>query len=110
MAGKRLITESDVRALARGAELVVTPDTIVTPAALDLAFERGVRLVRAAAGAAAGGCSCAGASASSCGGSCSKCGAWGKLLASEGTYVVVVKNGVASISKLTDQGPLPFVG
>jgi hypothetical protein len=102
MAGKRLITESDVRALARGAELVVTPDTIVTPAALDLAFERGVRLVRAAAGAAAGGCSC--------GGSCSKCGAWGKLLASEGTYVVVVKNGVASISKLTDQGPLPFVG
>lgn len=101
MAGKRLVTESDVRALARGAELVIAPDTIVTPAALDLAFERKVRLVRAREGAAPGG-------GCSCGGSCSKCGVWGKLLAGEGTYVVVVKNGVASISRLTDQGPVPF--
>jgi hypothetical protein len=102
MAAKRLITESDVRALARGAELVLTPDTIVTPAALDLAFERGVRLVRASAAGASGGGGC------SCGGSCAKCGAWGRLLASDGTYVVVVKNGAASLSKLTDQGPVPF--
>ncbi len=106
MASKRLITESDVRALARGAELVLTPDTIVTPAALDLAFERGVRLVRANAASAsgAGACSCGG----SCGGSSSNGCAWGRLLASDGTYVVVVKNGVASLSKLTDQGPVPF--
>jgi hypothetical protein len=30
------------------------------------------------------------------------------LLASDGTYVVVVKNGVASIARLTEQGPVPF--
>jgi hypothetical protein len=100
MSGKRLVTESDVRALARGAELVVPPDTLVTPAAADLAFERAIRIVRRKAEATGGGCSC--------GGSCGKCGAWGKLLASDGTYVVVVKNGVASIARLTEQGPVPF--
>ncbi len=104
MSGKRLVTESDVRALARGAELVVPPDTIVTPAALDLAFERGVRIVRSKSDAPKSG-------ACACGGACSAGGqpcAWSKLLGSDGTYVVVVKNGVASIARLTEQGPVPF--
>lgn len=103
MSGRRLVTESDVRALARGAELVVPPDTILTPAAIDLAFERGVRIVRSKSDASrSGGCACGGA----CGGG--KPCAWSKLLASDGTYVVVVKNGVASIARLTEQGPVPF--
>lgn len=105
MGGKRLITESDVRAMARGGDLVLMPDTIATPAALDLAFERGMRVVRGAAASAPGGsCGCGGAS----GGACSAQCAWGRMLVADGVYVVVVKNGAASVSKLTDQGPVPF--
>jgi len=107
MGGKRLITESDVRAMARGGDLVLGPDTIATPAALDLAFERGLRVLRGGASnssSSAGGCGCGGAGGGACSAQCT----WGRMLASDGVYVVVVKNGAASVSKLTDQGPQPF--
>jgi hypothetical protein len=101
MANKRLVTESDVRAMARGSELVLGPDVIATPAALDLAFERGLALVRRdASGATA-------ASAAQCACTPANC-TWKQVLASDGTYVVVVKSGVPSISKLTERGPVPF--
>ena len=104
MANKELITEADVRALARGARLVLGADAIVTPAARDLAFERGVRLVRAGDGVEGGGCGAA------CGGSCGGPGAaggctWSRMLAVDGTYVVVVKDGKARVARLTEAGP-----
>lgn len=97
MAQKRLIVESEVHALARGSELVIGRDVIITPAALDAAFERRIRVVwleRAAEGASA-----PVAPASNL---------WQRMHQGEGTYVVQVKNGRASVSRLTDQGPIHF--
>lgn len=95
MAQKRLITESDVRAMARGGELALGADAIATPAALDLAFERGIKVVRGDKAAAQ--CSCTPATCT-----------WKQMLAADGTYVVVVKGGMPSISRLTEQGPVPL--
>jgi len=44
---KRLITEQDVARLEAGSRLVVDRDTIVTPAARDLAYARGIDLAPA---------------------------------------------------------------
>lgn len=41
---RRLYTEDDVRRLAPGAELVLGPEALATPSALDLARERGIRV------------------------------------------------------------------
>ena len=99
MTSKRLITESDVRAMTRGAELVLGGDVIVTPAALDLAFERGLRVVhREPSGGAPGSCGCGGP------GAC----AWAKILARDGTYVVVVAGGQPQIARMTEGGPVSF--
>ncbi len=110
MAGKRLYTEADVRALARGARLVLGPDTLATPSALDAAFELGVTIVRGDASplsagnsAVSGGCGCGGA----CGGGAGGC-TWSKMLSSDATYVVVVSNGKASVARMTPSGPVPF--
>ena len=110
MAGKRLYTEADVRALARGARLVLGPDTLATPSALDAAFELGVAVVRGDASsisagnsAVSGGCGCGGA----CGGAAGGC-TWSKMLSSDATYVVVVSNGKASVARMTPSGPVPF--
>jgi len=91
MSARRLYTEADVRALPRGAELVLGKSAVATPAALDLAFERGVRVVwgESAAPAAAA-------------------DALARLLASDGTFVVVVRSGRAQVTRLTDAGPVPF--
>ena len=91
MSGRRLYTEADVRALPRGAELVLGKGALATPAALDLAFERGVRVLwgeAATAGAASD--------------------ALARLLAADGTYVLVVRAGRAQVTRLGEAGPVPF--
>jgi len=92
MAARRLYTEADVRALPRGAELVLGKAALATPAALDLAFERGVRVVWGE-----------GEVSSPAAGE-----ALARLLGTDGTYVLVVRAGRASVSRLTDAGPVPF--
>lgn len=107
MANKELYTEADVRALPRGARLVLRAGTIATPAALDAAFERGIAVVRegeatsAGAASSAAGCGCGGACSP---GSCT----WSKMLSSDATYVVVVSGGRASVARMTPSGPVPF--
>jgi hypothetical protein len=99
MAGKRLYTEADVRGLPRGAELLLGPDAIATPAALDAAFERGVRVVHTAGGAS-------GPREAGCGG-CGGCdGCLRNLLGEDATYVVEVRDGRAVVTRLTDRGPV----
>jgi hypothetical protein len=91
---KRLITEACVRRLAAGAELVIDPQTIVTPAALDLAFARGHRVRRVSgdeAGAAAGPDAGEGARLA-------------ERLAADGVYQVVVRDGRARVWRVTDGG------
>ncbi|TAJ13122.1 MAG: hypothetical protein EPO68_13370 [Planctomycetota bacterium] len=95
--GKRLYTEADVRALARGAELVLGVDALATPAALDAAFERGVRVVYAAKGGTS-----APVNSSAHKPDC----LWHKVLANDGNYVVEVKNGRAQVFALTPNGPV----
>jgi hypothetical protein len=98
---KKLYTEADVRTLARGTELVLGPDAIATPAALDLAFERGVRVVyasKAAGGSVAASQATSAAHQPNC--------LWHKMLAQDGNYVVEVKNGRAQVWQLTPNGPV----
>jgi len=95
MAGKQLYTEADVRALPHGAELVLGPDAIATPSALDLAFERGLRVVRSVAGTS-------GPRA----GDCPEC--LRGLLAQDGTYIVQVRAGRAVVTRLTEAGPQAY--
>ncbi len=90
---KRLYTEANVRELPRGSELVLAPGEIATPAALELAFARGIR-VRWADGASAPG---AGQAASEL---------WKRMLGDDGTYVVEVKNGRARVHRLAAGGPV----
>ena len=94
---KRLITEADVRALPTGGVLSVGGDVIATPAALDLAHARGLR-VRFADGTTV-----AGPGAKS-GKDC----LWHRLLASDGNYVVEVRGGRATVHRLTASGPELF--
>lgn len=92
MAGKRLVCEADVLALPPGAELVLDGETIATPAALDAAHRRGVRVVRP------GDRSCPRQAPG-------PAAELGRLLARDGTYVVVVRNGRAVVSRIGEQGP-----
>ena len=94
MAGKRLWTEADVRALARGARLVLGADALATPAALDACFQRGVQVVWGA------GQSATSAAASG--------DALQRLLANDGTYVLQVAGGRAVVTRLGEAGPVPF--
>jgi len=93
--GKRLYTEADVRAMPRGGELVLGADAIATPAALDLAFERGLRIVHATPGAPHER-------------SASGHDNLQALLAQDGTYIVEVSGGRARATRLTDAGPVAF--
>lgn len=88
------MTESDVRALARGSELVLDRSTIATPSALDAAFERGVRVVWAEAGRS--------------GAPAPLPATLQRMLASDGTYVVRVQRGRAIVTRLSDSGPEEF--
>jgi hypothetical protein len=91
---KRLITEADVRAMARGAELALGQSAIATPAALDVAFERGIRVVWSDKSATPG--------------AVAHADVFAKMLASDGTYVVQVENGRALVTRLAPSGPEAF--
>ena len=99
MVGKKLITEGDVLAMARGEVLRLDSGTIATPAALDAAYLRGIRVVRGEGG------SCSSSSAST--GTKQEC-LWHGMLATDGTYVVQVVDGRATVSRITDQGPVLY--
>lgn len=95
MAGRNLFDDARVRGLPDGGELVLGPGDVATPAALDRAFAKGIRVrwkseraAQAAPPAAAG-------------------GLWGRMLAEDGTYVVSVRGGRATVHRLTDSGPMP---
>jgi hypothetical protein len=88
MPGKELVTETCVRQMAPGSELVLGPTKIATPAALDLAFQRGIRVRRGAAQVAERG------------------GLWSKLKAADGTYVVTVRGGRATAVRVDGASPV----
>ncbi|MEM7311276.1 MAG: hypothetical protein AAF682_31710 [Planctomycetota bacterium] len=98
MPGKNLFDEARVRALPDGGELVLGPADLATPAALDLAFAKGIRVRYAAEQGAAAPAAPAGPAG----------GALAKMLARDGTYVVEVRGGRARICLLTDSGPVPL--
>lgn len=90
---KRLYTEACIRDMRPGSSLLLGKDALATPAALDLAFLRGV-LVHYADG--------------------SEAPAMGQrpapsplnaLLESDGTYVVEVRAGIPTVHRLTPDGP-----
>jgi len=92
---KRLYTEASVRELPVGSELVLGKEALATPAALELAFARGIR-VRYGDGTSTPAASAGAAEAS----------LWRKLLASDGEYVVQVKGGKARVFQLGAGGPV----
>lgn len=88
---KKLYTEKEIRALAPGSELVLGAGAIATPAALDLAFQRGVR-VRWSDGSVT----------PPSGGAVTTSGELAGLLGADGNYLVTVKNGVAQVLRIGD--------
>ncbi len=92
---KLLYTEANVRELPAGSELVLGKEAIATPAALELAFTRGIR-VKWSDGTSSPGLSSAVPADS----------LWKKLLAEDGEYVVQVKAGRARVFRLASAGPL----
>jgi hypothetical protein len=97
---KRLITETDVRAMARGAQIVLDRETIATPAALDAAFQRGISVRYAGVALQQGRVQLDADIATG--------KLWQRILAQEGTYVVQVSGGHATVSRLAEQGPVLF--
>ena len=93
---RALYTEADFRALGEGSVVHIGDDDLVTPAALDVAHERGLRLVRGGQGQAAPG------------GKKRDC-LWHKVLATPGKYLVEVNgSGDAAVWQLGDHGPVAF--
>ena len=93
--GKRLICEQDVLAMRPGEVLRIDGGTIATPSALDAAFRRGIRVVDGDEGAGArvaGKRPCL----------------WHEMLENDGSYVVQVVNGRATVSLLGEAGPVAF--
>ncbi len=95
MANKRLYTESDVAAMPRGAVLSLGKDALATPAALDMAYLRGVQ-VNFADGKSVEGRAPV------------RDDALSKMLAGDGTYIVTVNKGGANIARLVDGVPVAF--
>ncbi len=93
---KRLYTESDVRALRPGSELVLGSAAMATPAALDAAYLAGVRVRYADA---SDGASSAAPQAGPC------LATLRRMVRQEGTYVVEVKGGIAQVFRLGAAGP-----
>jgi len=91
---KRLHTEASVRELAKGSELVLGPNEIATPAALELAFARGIRVRWSDAAAAPA----AAATTTST--------LWKTMLGADGQYVVEVAGGRARVFRLAAGGPV----
>ena len=95
---KRLYTEANVRDLPAGSELVLGKEAIATPAALELAFARGIR-VKYGEGTSTPAASSAAPVESGL----------KRLLAEDGEYVVQVRSGRARVFRLAAGGPV-FVG
>lgn len=95
MANKRLYTEADVAAMPRGGVLTLGKAALATPAALDLAFTRGIAV------SYADGETVVGAQAA-------RADALTRMLAQDGTYVVSVQRGAAVLTRLVDGVPTPF--
>ena|SRR5688572_5995573 len=91
---KRLYTEANVRELPASSELVLGKDALATPAALELAFTRGIRVRYVDGTSTPGAAAAAPADAG-----------LKKLLAEDGEYVVQVKAGRARVFKLASGGP-----
>jgi hypothetical protein len=91
---KRLYTEANVRELPAGSELVLGRDALATPAALELAFARGIR-VKYGDGTSTPGAGVAPVD-----------GLWKKVLATDGEYLVQVKGGKARVYQLGANGPV----
>ena len=89
------MTERDVLALPAGSQLVLGPGRIATPAALDAAFLRGIRVVRQEAGAGAPP-------------RVTDTDLLQRLRSQDGTFVVVVREGRLTISRIGPGGPEPF--
>ena len=94
---KRLYTEANVRELAAGSELVLGKEAIATPAALELAFARGIRVKYGDGTSTPGASASAGAAAD---------GPWKKVLAVDGEDLVQVKAGKARVFQLGASGPV----
>jgi hypothetical protein len=90
--GRRLYTESCVRELPAGSELVLGRDALATPSALELAFARGIR-VRYGDGTSTPAAPAADAGLAA-------------LLRDEGEYVVHVQGGRARVFRLGAGGPV----
>ena len=95
---KRLFTEACVRSMPSGSELVLGSEAMATPSALDLAFQRGVRVVYADGVARSSAAAAPDA------------GLWSRIVAEDGTYVVEVRSGAASVHRVTPDGPTLVVG
>lgn len=93
---KRLICEADVLAMGPGEVLHLDAGTVVTPSALDAAHLRGIRVVR-------GGESASGRSP----GTKKPC-LWHRMLETDGTYVVQIIEGRATVTRIEPTGPTPF--
>ena len=91
---KRLYTEANVRELPAGSELVLGKEALATPAALELAYVRGVR-VRWADGSSTPGLAAGNAA-----------GGVARLLAEDGQYLVQVQAGKARVYRLGPSGPV----
>ena len=95
MANKRLYTEADVAAMPRGAVLSLGKAALATPAALDLAFSRGIAVSYDEGATLAGSLP-------------ARADALARMLAQDGTYVVTVQRGAAVLTRLVDGVPTPF--
>jgi len=93
--GKRLICEQDVLDMRPGEVLHLDGGTIATPSALDAAFRLGIRVVHEGEHTGGGV-----ASKRPC--------LWHKMLENDGSYVVQVVNGRATVSLLGEAGPVAF--
>ncbi len=96
MGNRRLYTEDSIRALRPGSEIVLGGDAMATPAALDLAFVRGVRVRYDDGSGAESGCDCSSEQAQ----------ALKHMLDNDGEYVVKVQDGKARVFRLTPDGPV----
>ncbi len=95
MSRGKLILESDVRSLAPGSSLKIAPGDIITPAALDTAHERNVRVWYGTAPRPSGE-----AAKKDC--------LWHKMLSEPGKYLVEVKDGDAIVWQLAETGPVAY--
>lgn len=92
---RRLYTEANVRELPAGSELVLGKEALATPAALELAFARGIHVKWSD-----------GTSTPGAGAAASRQSGLTKLLAEDGEYVVQVKGGRARVFRLGAAGPV----